>query len=400
MLQRIGLRLGAAVGAAGVAVAGSISVLDVESETSERIYRQLVRPALKLIDAESAHRAGVLASRFELTPKQRKPDQAVLRTSLWGHTLDNPIGLAAGFDKDAEAVPGLLAIGFGMVEVGSITPLPQPGNPRPRVFRLEEDRAVINRYGFNSLGHAVADVQLKAAAARVPQGRLLGVNLGKNKTSEDAAADYCAGVRALGRHAGYIVINVSSPNTPGLRNLQGKTQLSALLQAVRAEVDSLPLPRPPLVLKIAPDVTHAERVDIASVALAERVDGIIVSNTTVTRPASLSSPHKAEAGGLSGSPLKELSTEVLRDMYRLTKGKVALVGVGGVSSGADAYAKIRAGASAVQIYTAMAFEGPTIVPRIKRELASLLEADGFKSVDEAVGADERAHVNSRSSRWW
>lgn len=170
MLQRIGLRLGAAVGAAGVAVAGSISVLDVESETSERIYRQLVRPALKLIDAESAHRAGVLASRFELTPKQRKPDQAVLRTSLWGHTLDNPIGLAAGFDKDAEAVPGLLAIGFGMVEVGSITPLPQPGNPRPRVFRLEEDRAVINRYGFNSLGHAAADVQLKAAAARVPQG--------------------------------------------------------------------------------------------------------------------------------------------------------------------------------------------------------------------------------------
>jgi dihydroorotate dehydrogenase len=299
----------------------------------------------------------------------------------------------------------MLSLGFGLVEIGSVTPLAQPGNPKPRVFRLEEDRAIINRYGFNSRGHEYVRGRLATAAASMPRGRLLGVNLGKNKTSDDAAADYCAGVRALGPYAGYLVVNVSSPNTPGLRDLQQRDQLTRLLRAVRTEVDLLPQPRPPLVLKMSPDVDAAGRKDIAAVALTERVDGIIVSNTTISRPpppvvvkmlpgmepaerieiaavgltgkadgvavshtaaarrVSLKSPLQSESGGLSGPPLKDLSTETLRDMYRLTKGRVTLIGAGGVSSGADAYDKLRAGASAVQLYTALVYEGPTVVAR-------------------------------------
>lgn len=405
MIHRVGLRVAAATAAAGAALGGSLLRLDVEDENAEILYRRVVMPALKMLDPERAHRVGVLAGRVGLLPQQKRSDPGVLQTRLWGRVLENPIGLAAGFDKDGEAIGGMLSLGFGMVEVGSVTPLPQPGNPKPRVFRLEEDRAVINRYGFNSRGHEYVRGRLSAAAASIPRGKLLGVNLGMNKTSDDAAADYCAGVRALGRYAGYLVVNVSSPNTPGLRDLQQREKLSELLRAVRAEVDALPQPRPPLVLKMSPDVDAAGRRDIASVALAERVDGIIVSNTTVSRPLAplvlkmppdlgaaeridvavvglperpdgiivsnvtvsppiaLKSTIQCEAGGLSGAPLMDLSTETLRDMYRLTKGRITLIGAGGVGSGADAYAKLRAGASAVQLYTALVFEGPTVVAR-------------------------------------
>ncbi|NXT80826.1 PYRD dehydrogenase, partial [Zapornia atra] len=311
-----------------------------------------------------------------------------------GRRFRNPVGLAAGFDKQGEAVDGLYRMGFGFVEVGTVTPQPQEGNPRPRVFRLEEDEAVVNRFGFNSHGHAAVgrrlrarqETQLRLTAAGMP----LGVNLGKNKSSADAAADYVAGVRALGPLADYLVVNVSSPNTPGLRDLQGKAELWDLLTKVLAERDALPGERRPAVLvKIAPDLTPQDRRDIASVVCELGVDGLIVSNTTVSRPGSLRSARRSEPGGLSGKPLRELSTQTIREMYSLTQGRVPIIGVGGVSSGHDALEKIRAGASLVQIYTALVYRGPPVVGAVKRELEELLREQGFQSVMEAVGADHR-----------
>jgi dihydroorotate dehydrogenase len=381
-------------------------------------------PLRALLDAENAHRAGILAARFGLLPRDDRPDPPSLRTRAFGLSFPNPIGLAAGFDKDAECPSAMLGLGFGFVEVGSITPLPQPGNRKPRAFRLEQHGAVINRYGFNSLGHASAETRLKAfrelqskdpeAAAR--QGGMLAVNLGKNKLTaeEQAADDYSKGVEALGGYADFVVINVSSPNTPGLRNLQGRNQLEALLRAVKKARDALPAERagagagagqqqrspkpphrPPLLVKVAPDLTPQDRADVAAAAAAAGVDGIVVGNTTIARPDSIKDhPHAGEAGGLSGKPLLEPSTAVLADFYRLTHGKVPLVGCGGVSSGADAYSKIRAGATLVELYTAFAYEGPALIPRVKRELAALLERDGFATAEEAVGADHR-----KGGRW-
>lgn len=384
MMARRLLGLG---GAAGIGLAAT-SALDVDGPAAGWLYKTVFMPTVRLLDAESAHRFAVLAARFGLTPRQRQPDAQVLNTKLWGRSIANPIGLAAGFDKDAEAVDGMLGIGFGFVEVGSVTPKPQPGNPKPRVFRLPEDRAVINRYGFNSAGHSAAAANLSGSTRLNGKcgNHLVGVNLGKNKLATDAVADYVEGVRALGPLSDYLVVNVSSPNTPGLRALQQKDELVLLLRGVRQAVDALGAPSPPLVLKIAPDLTEQQRADIADVALSEGVDGLIISNTTIGR-VGLTSPSKIEEGGLSGAPLFELSTQVLSDLYRRTGGKITLIGVGGVSSGKEAYAKIRAGASAVQLYTALIYEGPPLVSRIKRELAELLEADGFISVDQAVGVD-------------
>jgi dihydroorotate dehydrogenase len=310
--------------------------------------------------------------------------------------------------KHAEAMDGLLDIGFAFTEIGSVTPLPQSGNPVPRVFRLDSDRAIINRYGFNSDGHSVVRRRLEEYVARA-RG-VVGVNLGKNKESPDAVADYCAGVRELGPFADYLVVNVSSPNTPGLRALQSRESLHQLLTAVKKERDRLQMstetrisyaprgpsnlhtstkPIPPLLLKIAPDLTDADKRDIAAVCTQIGIDGIIVSNTTIARPASLSSANRNETGGLSGAPLFASSTAALSEMYALTNGRVPLIGAGGVMSGADAYAKIRAGASVVQLYSAFALYGPACVPAIKHELAALLKRDGFKSVADAVGADHR-----------
>jgi dihydroorotate dehydrogenase len=345
-------------------------------------------PVLRMMPPEAAHRVTIRALAAGLLAGRADIDDPVLQTRAWGLQFPNPIGLAAGFDKDAEVFMPMLRLGFGFVEVGSITPRPQPGNPRPRVFRLAEDRAVINRLGFNSAGlaQAVANLRRRAGA----RAGVVGVNLGKNGDSSDAAADYAAGATAFAPVADYLVVNVSSPNTPGLRALQEAATLRVLLDAVRAACRAAMPDRPvPLLLKIAPDLAPADRVDISRVALDGGVDGLIISNTTIDRPGGLRGRAARESGGLSGRPLFGPSTDLLREIYRLTGGQVPLVGVGGVASGADAYAKIRAGASLVQLYTALIYEGPSLVGRIKRDLASRLHADGFASVAEAVGADHR-----------
>jgi dihydroorotate dehydrogenase len=348
----------------------------------------LLRPLVMALDAETAHRLTIWALKRTRT-KKPPPDDLVLATRVFGLDFPNPVGIAAGFDKHGEAPLQLAALGFGFVELGSITPRPQPGNARPRVFRLPEDRAVINRYGFNSVGAAGAAASL-GAAARALGGMTapLGVNFGKNKETppEKAAEDFAAVAAALVRFARYAVVNVSSPNTPGLRALQGRGELEAILLRVR---EAFGASKPPLLVKIAPDLAEADLADIAAVALAGRCDGLIVSNTTIRRPGSLKSRHKEEAGGLSGAPLKPFALETLRAMYRLTGGRVPLIGVGGIASGLDAYERVRAGASLVQVYTALVYEGPALVARIKRDLAALLRRDGFAAVADAVGADHR-----------
>ncbi|XP_071424045.1 dihydroorotate dehydrogenase (quinone), mitochondrial [Pithys albifrons albifrons] len=358
----------------------------------ERLYAAAM-PALRALPPEAAHGLALRAVALGLLPSAR-PDGPALEVRVLGQRFRNPLGLAAGFDKQGEAVDGLYKMGFGFVEVGTVTPKPQEGNPKPRVFRLAEDKAVINRYGFNSHGHvAVArrlrarqEIQIRLTGAGMP----LGINLGKNKSSIDAAADYVAGVRTLGPLADYLVVNVSSPNTPGLRELQGKAELYDLLSKVLAERDLLPCDHKPAVLvKIAPDLTAQDKRDIASIVCELGVDGLIVSNTTVSRPSSLRSRQRTEPGGLSGQPLRELSTQAIREMYHLTQGRVPIIGVGGVSSGRDALEKIRAGASLVQLYTALVYHGPPIVGTVKRELEELLREQGFKNVMEAVGADHR-----------
>ena len=344
------------------------------------IVDALAMPLLRALDAERAHRAAIAALRLGRPFLRARPDDPILATRLWGRDFPNPLGLAAGFDKHAEVPDALLALGFGSVEIGSVTPRPQPGNPRPRVFRLVEDAAIINRYGFNSDGIEVVAGRLRARTRR----GIVGVNLGKNKDTQDAADDYVKGAAALASFADYLVVNVSSPNTPGLRALQGREPLEELIARVQAAMAD---PAPPLLVKIAPDMTPEDLADVAAVATTRGLAGIIVSNTTIARPASLRGAARGEAGGLSGRPLLAPSTAALSAMWRLTRGRIPLIGVGGVSSGADAYAKIRAGASLVQLYTALVFQGPGLVGRIKRDLADLLRRDGFASVARAVGAD-------------
>ena len=351
-------------------------------------YR-LVLPLLRRFDTEQAHRFAIwglksgLAARFY----PPAPDDPILATTVWGRSFKNPVGLAAGFDKNAEIPDAALALGFGFVEVGGVTPLPQNGNPQPRLFRLDADRAVINRMGFNNQGLSVV---LDRLARRNRKNGPIGVNLWKNKDQTDAAADYAALAGRLALHADFLVINVSSPNTPGLRALQNTDFLTGIIRAARTARDSAVIGvSPPLLIKIAPDLDSAEIADIAKVAREENVDGIVISNTTVSRQG-LSSAFRDETGGLSGAPLLESSTRLLRRMYELTGGTIPLIGVGGIGGGADAYAKIRAGASLVQLYTALVFEGPALIGRIKHELVILLKRDGFKNVAEAVGADHRA----------
>ena len=331
---------------------------------------------LRRLDPETAHQLALAALKAGLGGRVDARD-AVLATRVAGLDLPNPVGLAAGFDKNGEALNGLARAGFGFVECGSVTPLAQPGNPKPRLFRLSEDRAVINRMGFNNAG-------LDAFAHRLerrPREAVIGANLGANKDTEDKAADYVAGLIRLRGLADYFTVNVSSPNTPGLRNLQGRAALDDLLGRL-AEARGLE----PLFLKIAPDLTEAEVVMIVEACLGHGVDGLIVSNTTLDRPDSLRSVHAGESGGLSGAPLKDKALTALRRAHGASQGRLALIGVGGIASGADAYARIRAGASAVQIYSALIYEGPGLVMRIRRELADRLRADGFGSVAEAVGA--------------
>ena len=354
----------------------------------------------QVTDAETGHRLGIKAAAWGLLPSDPRPDPPCLATSLAGLTLSNPIGLAAGFDKDAEAVSGLLSLGFGFVECGSITPLPQPGNPRPRVWRLTDLGAIINRYGFNSAGGEAAEERLKAfrAAGPPPRGGRVGVNLGKNKTSPSAAADYGDGAARFTSLSDLLIINVSSPNTPGLRDLQATAALTELVKAAVAARDAATKgwdtaahggrPRPPRFVKVAPDGSDAEAADHVAAVQAAGADGLVVGNTTVSRPPAVAAhAHGNEAGGLSGKPLEDLATDRVALFYRLSKGKLPIIGVGGVSDGKGEYAKIRAGASAVEMYTGFAYGGPALVPRIKEELADLLAKDGYSSVREAVGVD-------------
>ncbi|XP_059393004.1 dihydroorotate dehydrogenase (quinone), mitochondrial isoform X2 [Carassius carassius] len=361
----------------------------------ERFYASALMPVLqRIVGAETAHVMAVRVIGLGLVPYNNYKDPASLEVHVMGQKFQNPVGLAAGFDKHGEAVDGLYRLGFGFVEVGTVTPKAQDGNPKPRVFRLESDQAVINRYGFNSCGLSAVQERLngrKNIQSELTKGKPLGINLGKNKLSTDAVSDYVEGVRTLGPLADYLVVNVSSPNTPGLRDLQGKEELRHLLDKVLKERDSLRSEnRLPVLVKIAPDLSTQDKKDIAEVIMEVGVDGLMVSNTTVSRPDSLKDPNKHEIGGLSGQPLKELSTQTVREMYTLTQGKLPIVGVGGVASGQDALDKIRAGASLVQLYTALIYKGPPVVKKIKRELDDLLKAQGFTCVAEAVGADHRA----------
>ncbi|XP_026748793.1 dihydroorotate dehydrogenase (quinone), mitochondrial isoform X1 [Galleria mellonella] len=351
-------------------------------------YGKFLQPASQYLNPELAHRVGVSAIKYGFFPSEKFTDPKVLDTNFLDSKLNNPLGIAAGFDKHGDAVNGLKNIGFSIIEVGSVTPEPQPGNPKPRVFRLPEDEAVINRYGFNSEGHDKVYKKICNIDKTLLDNCLLGINLGKNKVSENAVQDYTLGIKKFCDVADYFVINISSPNTPGLRSLQKKEELHELLTEINKTRNLVQSTKKiPLLLKLAPDLTIEEIKDIVSVITKKesKVDGLIISNTTIDRPLLINKTFPNETGGLSGRPLANKSTEMIRNVYKLTKGKIPIIGVGGVFTGQDAYEKILAGASAVQIYTAFIYHGPPVITKIKSELAELLERDGYKNVNEAVG---------------
>jgi dihydroorotate dehydrogenase len=364
--------------------------MDGRAEMS--LWNKLVLSVLYRFDPETAHHLAIWALEHGLAGNFASNDDPILATSVFGMDFSNPIGLAAGFDKDARAMDGALNLGFGFVEAGTVTPLPQPGNPKPRLFRLDEDEAVINRFGFNSEGLVAFKERLERRMTRNASRGIVGANVGKNKLTEDGAADYVIGIEAVTPLADYLVVNLSSPNTPGLRALQAKDPIRDLLERTIGARDKSAVglnKKPPLLAKVGPDLSAEEMCDIVEVALECGVDGLIVGNTTIARPDGLKSPHRDEAGGLSGRPLEPIATACLAEAYRLCGGKIPIIGCGGVASGEDAYAKIRAGASLVQVYSALVFRGLRLASDIKRELAALLHRDGFESVAQAIGADCR-----------
>ncbi|MGQ0533726.1 MAG: quinone-dependent dihydroorotate dehydrogenase [Caulobacteraceae bacterium] len=348
----------------------------------------LVTRGLRVFDPESAHHAALWGLRTGMGPRARADRWPRLRTSLAGLDLPNPIGMAAGFDKNCEVPDVLLACGFGFVECGTVTPKPQDGNARPRIFRLSEDRAVINRLGFNNKG---LDPFVDRLAARAGKSGVVGANVGANKDSADRVTDYVLGMGRVWKHASYVTANISSPNTPGLRGLQERGALEDLLGRLceaRTPLTATHGPRP-LFLKVAPDLDETAVHDIAEIALANELDALIVSNTTLQRPPHLTSDNREEAGGLSGQPLFQISTHALRLFAQVLSGRMPLIGAGGVENGLTALAKIKAGASAVQLYSAMVFQGPGMIARLLDELDGLLMAEGFDHVSEAVGVEVR-----------
>eukprot|EP00798_Chlamydomonas_sp_ICE-L_P027022 gene27022-2249_t len=388
------LRIYARTLAAGAVAAGSYLSYEAFGNVQRQfdLASQAGNILRTVLDPETAHNLGISVAKAGLFPKETRPDDPILKTTVFGKEFRNPLGLAAGFDKHAEIMEAMLGMGFGFVEVGSITPKPQPGNPKPRVFRIPEHKAVVNRYGFNSVGSDVASDNLATFSHNVSKNPEIktgpvGVNLGKNKTSVDAAQDYSISVSLLSKFADYLVINVSSPNTPGLRALQSRKELETIVVQVLGTRNRMlwgPQGPPPLLIKIAPDLNDQDLADIAAVVKKHKVDGLIVSNTTITRPGDITThPVGAEAGGLSGPPVFEISTNVLLQVYELTGGQVPLIGC----------------ASLVQLYTALAYEGPALVPRVKAELAACLRRDGFSSVAEAVGADHKPKVKKGGWLW-
>lgn len=347
-------------------------------------YR-LIRPLLFALDAERAHNLSIAALRMMPTAAAAKADP-MLTTRVAGITFPNPVGLAAGYDKDGRVAHKMHGLGFGFAELGTLTPLAQPGNPQPRLFRLKEDRAVINRFGFNNGGQGAACDRI--ARYRRPKGKgpVIGINIGANKDATGngrGVADYVTGVQVMAPLADYLTVNISSPNTPGLRALQGRGPLDELLGAVMAARGADPTP---IFLKVAPDLEPADVEDIASACIDHRIDALIVSNTTITRPA-LRSVHAGEAGGLSGAPLHDLSLERIKDFRRLLGRKLPLIGVGGIANADQAYARIRAGASLIQLYSALVYEGPYLARRINAGLKALMKRDGVTNIADVVGVD-------------
>ncbi|MBI5323588.1 quinone-dependent dihydroorotate dehydrogenase [Bradyrhizobium sp.] len=351
-----------------------------------RAFDAFSLPLLRWLDPEDAHRLAIQGLKL-LPPIRPKPEDHKLAVRAFGLNFPNPVGMAAGFDKNAEVPDALLRLGFGFVEIGSVTPRPQAGNPRPRLFRLERDEGVINRMGFNNDG---AEIVLKRLAARAQQGGIVGVNVGANKDSEDRTADYVRLIETFAPVASYFTVNVSSPNTPGLRNLQQSAALDDLLARV---IDARERVRKnagdsPVLLKIAPDLSLNELDDVVHIARSRRVDGMIVANTTLARPATLRESNRAkEQGGLSGRPLFRLSTRMVAETYVRVEGAFPLVGVGGIDSGGAALTKIRAGATLIQLYSSLVYKGIGLVDDIKRDLASTLLRTGRDSLLEIVGAD-------------
>lgn len=349
------------------------------------LYR-LIRPLFFILNPETAHGLSLFALKL-ISPilSAKTPQYDNLKNNVFGLSFDNPLGLAAGYDKDAEAPQALLKLGFSFVEVGTLTPKPQIGNAKPRLFRLIEDHAVINRFGFNNSGQQAAIKRLDKFKKTHVKG-ILGINIGANKDSANKLADYLHGVENMAHLADYLVINISSPNTPGLRNLQTIENLETLLKGI-APILANQEHRPPVLVKVAPDLGVEDVAPIAKVIKAMSVDGLIVSNTSVSRPHHLKSPQRDEAGGLSGAPLFDLSTKMLKYFYAELGDNVPIIGVGGISNADQAYEKIRAGASLIQLYSALVYEGPSLIHSILSGLSHRLEADGFKNIRDAIGAD-------------
>lgn len=351
----------------------------------------IIRPILHALDAETAHKFTLRALSTGLYPQDRTPVDPRLSQTIFGHVFPNPVGIPAGFDKNAQALDAAFAFGIGFFEAGSVTPRPQFGNPLPRVFRDPRSKSVINRMGMSNEG-------MDVFAARYDEFRrkglhrhgIVGINIAKNKDTQDPAEDYLTLIGKFGPTADYLTVNISSPNTPGLRTLQGREILLPLLNAlVKKRNDVCGAKRTPLMIKLAPDLAQDECEDIAAVVLESGVDGLVLSNTTTDRPQSLPETFRNETGGLSGPHVRKKSTEIIKTFYRLTGGKLPIIGVGGIASGIDAYEKIRAGASLVQLYTALVFEGPGLIKRIKTDLSAFMDRDGFRNISEAVGVDTK-----------
>ncbi|MCJ8323578.1 MAG: quinone-dependent dihydroorotate dehydrogenase [Rhizobiales bacterium] len=346
-----------------------------------------IKPALFKLEPEQAHKAAILALKLGVAPRGSLPNHGLNQT-IFGLKFDNPIGVAAGFDKNADVPNEIIKTGFGFAEIGSVTPKPQAGNPKPRIFRIPEHMGVINRMGFNNAGHDAVLENMRTARMNKQAGQF-GVNIGANKNSDDFIADYESGIEVFYNVADYFVANISSPNTPGLRALQSKDSLQQLVDRIcqkRAQMQLQYGKYIPLLLKIAPDLTNEDIEDIAAIVMASELDGVIVSNTTIRRDFIAGHVHENEAGGLSGKPLFEFSTHMLAKFYQATKGQVPLIGVGGISDGASAYAKICAGASLVQLYSCLIYTGTGIIDELRQGILDGLKRDSFNSIEDAIGS--------------
>ncbi len=340
---------------------------------------------LKFLPPELAHSFSIQALKY-LNLKYDNINDPILSQHILGLDFPNPIGLAAGFDKNAEVISSMFSLGFGFIEVGTITPLPQNGNPKPRVFRLEEDKGIINSLGFNNKGILKAKKNLIKFKSSSNKNRIVGVNLGINKNSTDSINDYLFGIESFCNLANYITINISSPNTVGLRDLQLRGKIENLIKQVvlkREKIESLT--KIPIFIKISPDLNDDQLRDLALISLANNIDGLIITNTTINRPNNLLSKNKNFKGGLSGKPLFQASNKILKKMYNLTNGQIILIGVGGISSGSDCYEKIKSGASLIQLYSALTFSGPSLISKIKKELVDLIKTDGYKNISDLIG---------------